>query len=39
MKKYSIYDRYGSLVKSGFHTWKSAFQFKICMQRYDWEIQ
>lgn len=36
---YSIYDSYGKLVKSGFPTWKAAFQYKICMQRYDWTIK
>ena len=39
MKMYTVYDRYGKPVKSGFSSWKAAFQFKICMQRYDWTIK
>lgn len=36
---FAVYDNYGELVKSGFPNWKAAFQFKICMQRYDWVIR
>ena len=39
MRMYTVYDRYGKPVKSGFSSWKVAFQFKICMQRYDWIIK
>lgn len=36
---FSVYDSLGKLVRSGFPTWKSAFQYKICKQRYDWTIK
>ena len=35
---YKVFDSCGKLVKSGFPSWQSAFQFKIVRQRYDWKI-
>ena len=36
---FSVYDSLGKLVKSGFPTWKAAYQYIIIMQRYDWSIK
>lgn len=36
---YAVYDTCDKLVKAGFRDWKSAFQFKIIMSRYDWTIK
>lgn len=39
MKMYTVYDRYGKPVKSGFSSWKSAYTFIIMCCRYDWTIK
>lgn len=36
---YGVYDNCGVLVKAGFRDWRSAFQFKIIMSRYEWQIK
>ena len=36
--KYKIYDKYGKFIKS-FPTYKQAYTYIICMQRYDWSIK
>lgn len=36
---YCIYDSVGKLVKSGFSTYKAAYNFIISRQRYDWIIK
>lgn len=39
MKRYSVYDSYGQLVRGGFSTWKAAYTFKIVMNRLDWKVK
>lgn len=36
---YGVYDDCGKLIKADFRDWKSAFQFKIIMSRYEWQIK
>lgn len=39
MKRYSVYDSYGHLVRGNFITWKAAYTFKIMCNRLDWTIK
>lgn len=39
MKKYSIYDSYGYLIRGNFNSYKAAYTFKIVMNRLDWTIK
>lgn len=39
MKRYSVYDSYGQLVRGGFPTWEAAHTFKIMCNRLDWRIK
>ena len=36
---YGVYDNCNKLIKAGFRDWRSAFQFKIIMSRYEWQIK
>lgn len=38
LKKYSVYDSYGYLVRGNFSSYKDAYTFKIVMNRLDWTI-
>lgn len=39
MKKYSIYDSYGYLIRGNFNSYRAAYTFKIVMNRLDWTIK
>ena len=39
MKKYTIYDSYGHIVRGNFTSYKAAYTFKIVMNRLDWTIK
>ena len=39
MKKYSIYDSYGYLIRGNFNSYRAAYIFKIVMNRLDWTIK
>lgn len=39
MRKYTVYDSYGYIVRGNFPSYKAAYTFKVVMNRLDWKIK
>ena len=39
MKRYTVYDSCGYIVRGNFPSYKAAYTFKIIMNRLDWTIK